>query len=48
MVAADNDGKGRQKQRQTATACKIGRRSTKGTDKSRRQVTAKKRSGDDG
>jgi hypothetical protein len=44
-AAADDDSKGRQRQRRTATACKIGRRPMKGMEKSGRQETAETRSG---
>jgi hypothetical protein len=41
-VKADND------QQRTTMACKIGRRTMKGMDKSKRQETAETQSGDDG
>jgi hypothetical protein len=47
-AAADNDSKGRQQQHWMATACKIGRRPMKGTDKRGRQETAETQSGKDG
>ena len=47
-VAADDDSKGRQRQRQMATVCKIGWQPMKGTEKSGRQETAETRSGNDG
>ncbi len=48
MAAADNDGKDGQRQWQTTMACKIGWRTTKGMDKSRRQEMVETQSGDDG
>ncbi len=47
-AGADNDCKGRQRQRRMAMACKIGWQPIKGTDKSGRQETAETRSGNDG
>ncbi len=54
MAAAAEDGGGGQRQRRqtttarTTTACEIGRRTTKGMDKSGRRETAETWSGDDG
>jgi hypothetical protein len=48
MAAADDDGKGGQRQRQMTKACKIGWRTMKGMDKSRWRETAETRSGNDG
>jgi hypothetical protein len=48
MAAADNGGEGGQQQQPMMTACKIGRRTTKGKDKSGRQETVETRSGNDG
>ncbi len=49
LAAADNDSEGRQQQWQMATACKIGRRTMKGTDKSgRREMTETWSVGNDG
>ncbi len=42
--AVNNDSKGRQRQQQTATACKIGQQPMKGMDKSGRQETAETQS----
>ncbi len=47
-AAADNNSKGRQRQRRTATACKIGQRPMKGMEKSGWQEMAETRSGNDG
>ena len=48
MAAVDNDGEGGQRERRMTMACKIGQRTTKGMDKSRRQETAETQSGNDG
>jgi hypothetical protein len=48
MVVADDDGKRGQQHWRTTTACKIGRQTTKGMDKSGQQERADTWSGDDG